>query len=104
MFVENSETPLPLDFYKQAIRSLADMKVLENVEGILIGKPQNDVNHQEIEALWLKILKEQNLEHKIVIANGSFGHNEPKCILPYGVSATLDADKGSFEINESGCS
>ncbi|MDY5059780.1 S66 family peptidase [Staphylococcus simulans] len=104
LFVENSETPLPLDFYKQAIRSLADMKVLENVEGILIGKPQNDVNHQEIEALWLKILKEQNLERKIVIANGSFGHNEPKCILPYGVSATLDADKGSFEINESGCS
>ncbi|UXV42671.1 hypothetical protein [Staphylococcus simulans] len=48
-------------------------------------------------------MREQNLEHKIVIANGSFGHNEPKCILPYGVSATLDADKRSFEINESGC-
>ena len=36
-----------------------------------------------------------------VFYNGSFGHNEPMCVIPYGVMAELDCDKMTFTILES---
>ena len=80
------------------------MGILKNIEGIIVGKPQNDENIKEIKETWMQVLKEHHLEDKILFFNASFGHNEPKCILPYGVVATLDAEQLIFEVNESGCS
>ncbi|GEP85006.1 LD-carboxypeptidase family protein [Staphylococcus piscifermentans] len=104
LFVENSESQLPIYFLKQALRSLGYMGILKNIEGIIVGKPQNDENIKEIKETWMQVLKEHHLEDKILFFNASFGHNEPKCILPYGVVATLDAEQLIFEVNESGCS
>lgn len=37
-----------------------------------------------------------------VLYNASFGHNEPKMILPYGALAEIDSEKCRFAILESG--
>lgn len=36
-----------------------------------------------------------------VLYNASFGHNEPKCIIPYGLKAEIDTEKLTFKILES---
>ncbi|MBM2659297.1 hypothetical protein [Staphylococcus pseudoxylosus] len=33
-----------------------------------------------------------------IIFNASFGHNEPKCVIPYGVKAEIDTLNKEFNI------
>lgn len=44
----------------------------------------------------IKVLAEFGREDMPVLYNGSFGHNEPKTILPYGAMAEIDCDNKSF--------
>ncbi|USC87116.1 LD-carboxypeptidase, partial [Staphylococcus xylosus] len=42
------------------------------------------------------------LKHLPILYNLSFGHNEPKHILPYGVEAQINCETKQFFINENG--
>ncbi|EKS26387.1 S66 family peptidase [Staphylococcus epidermidis] len=103
LFLENSEDQLPNWLLEQSIRTLGYMGILKNVSGIIIGKPQNGRNYLEIKKTWKLVLKEWKEENKPVFFNASFGHNEPKCIIPYGIKAELNTEKKSFYILENAC-
>lgn len=90
-FVETSEeyiTPIDLE---SELRTLAVIGVFEQVNGVIIGKPQNNVYYEEYKTVWQTIMNEFGYHDLPVLYNGSFGHNEPKCILPYGLQAEIDA-------------
>lgn len=102
LFLETSEDkPLPRDF-KYMLRSLGALGVFERINGILFAKPYGEVYRDEYHAELIKVLAEHGKSDMPVLANASFGHNEPKCCLPFGAMAEIDCDTKSFTILESG--
>jgi len=100
LFFETSEdTPTP-DFIEWWLRNYATMGVLQKVNGIIFGKPYQEKYYEEYKQRILKIMKEIDSDIP-VFYNGSFGHNEPMCVIPYGVMAQLDCDNMTFTILES---
>lgn len=101
LFVETSEEYIPPSQLEDYLRAFAVMGIFDAVSGAIIGKPQNGKYYEEYKEVWQRVLREAGQETIPVLYNASFGHNEPKCILPYGVQAELDADEGRFVILES---
>lgn len=101
LFFENSETNITPETLEDNLRSLSMMGIFDRVNGIIIGRPESGEYYEEYKEVWQKILKEADREDLPVLYNLSFGHNEPKFILPYGLKAKVDTEKLTFEILES---
>ena len=76
------------------------MGVLQKINGLIFGKPYQEKYFEEYQQRIVKVLREIN-SNIPVFYNGSFGHNEPMCVIPYGVMAQLDCDNMTFTILES---
>ncbi|MCJ0968745.1 S66 family peptidase [Mammaliicoccus sciuri] len=100
LFIENSGSFNNTLIIEQNIRTLGYLGILKNVNGIIIGTPANGADKEEIKNIWKKMMKEWQIEDTPVLYNASFGHNEPKFILPYGVKAEINAEQLSFTIKE----
>ncbi|MGV2874451.1 LD-carboxypeptidase [Macrococcus capreoli] len=100
LFLETSEQHTDPAVLEQYIRKLSVMGILDRISGLIIGRPQDGVYYEEIKAVFKKIINETGRHDLPVFYNASFGHNEPKCIIPYGVLAELDTDNQSFTILE----
>jgi len=98
LFLETSEeTPSP-DAVEYWLRNYAAMGILEHLNGIVIAKPYRLEDLPRYLERFKKVLKEYQLTELPVLANLSFGHTEPKFIMPYGAIATIDCDQKTFEI------
>src|SRR5699024_10545381 len=101
LFFENSETNTTPETLEDNLRSLSIMGIFDRINGIIIGRPESGEYYEEYKDVWQKILKEAGREELPVLYNLSFGHNEPKFIVPYGLQSKVDADNLTFEILES---
>lgn len=102
LFFETSEdTPEP-GFIEYWLRNYGSQGILQNVKGIIFGKPQHEKYYEEYKESILKILKELDLTNLPILYNLNFGHTEPKFVLPYGALAEIDCKHGTFSILESG--
>ncbi|WP_414050561.1 S66 family peptidase [Macrococcus animalis] len=101
LFLETSEVLMPQWLMEDFMRSLGALGTLDRINGIIFGRPQNGKLYEEYKEVVKKIMKEWGHEDKPVLFNASFGHNEPKCIIPYGRNAVIDANLATFKITES---
>lgn len=104
LFLETSEDMPPPDSFRFMLRALGAMGVLGIVNGLVFGKPYGEKYSDEYPAEITKILAEYGADKTPVLCNLSFGHCEPKCCLPYGVSAEIDCERAAFRVLESGVS
>lgn len=88
LLLESSEELMPPEKYEQALRHLKEAGVFDAVNGVLIGKPMDDTYHEEYKRLLVSVIDDQSLP---VVCNLSVGHALPRCILPFGVEAYVDA-------------
>ena len=58
------------------------------VSGVLVGKPMDDMYHAEYKKLLVSIIANKELP---ILCNINVGHAQPRCILPFGVRARVDA-------------
>lgn len=100
-FLETSESYIEPSLLEDYLRTFAVMGIFNQVNGVIVGKPQNSVYYEEYKHAWKKIMNEFKLYDLPILYNASFGHNEPKCIIPYGLRAEIDTYKKSFSILES---
>ncbi|WP_323704325.1 S66 peptidase family protein [Mammaliicoccus sp. Dog046] len=98
LFIETAEVHAPPWLMEDYVRAFGAMGIFDRINGVIIGRPQDDVYYEEYKDVWVKMLKEWHQEDMPVFYNASFGHNEPKCIIPYGVQAELDVDNQTFSI------
>ncbi|MEK4198100.1 S66 family peptidase [Cytobacillus sp. FSL K6-0265] len=102
LFFETSEEKTAPDYVKYWLRNYAAQGILQAANGIVFAKPYDEAYYEEYKMVILTVLQEYGLTDVPVLYNLNFGHTEPKFILPYGATAQIDADRGSFAILESG--
>ncbi|SPT77361.1 microcin immunity protein [Niallia circulans] len=102
LFLETSEVHAPEWLLEDGLRQYGVCGILERINGILFAKPQNGHLYEEYKQVIKKVLAEFNCGQLPVLYNASFGHNEPKCLLPYGALAEINASNGTFAILEQG--
>ena len=104
LFLETSEEAPSPDVLRRALRSYAAMGVLQNLSGILLGRPGGDVALPDFvkyeEALLQIVNDEEGLTDLPLITRMDFGHTDPMFVLPLGVLAQIDCDKKQFAILE----
>lgn len=102
LFFETSEEKTEPDYMKYWLRNYATQGILENVNGIIFGKPYGECYYEEYKEEIKKVMYEFGLDDLPILYNLNFGHTEPKFILPYGAKAEINCDKNTFTILESG--
>lgn len=102
LFFETCEYLPPPWLIENALRCYGMMGILGRISGMLWAKPMGGVYEEEYKAAVRGVLNEFGQGELPVLFNGSFGHNEPKTVLPYGARAEINCEAHSFTILENG--
>jgi len=103
------ETPEGSDFRKgpsliqvdSQLRDLQNARVLEKIEGLIVGRPFGFLKEERQE--FYSILSDHVRDYEVpVVANVDLGHTDPIITIPLGVDARLDSNYNLFSIEESG--
>lgn len=90
LLLESSEEkPTPAQ-YRQALEYLKAAGVFDAVSGVLVGKPMDETYMEEYRQLLTEVIARPELP---VVCNLNVGHAKPRCILPFGMEAFVDAEK-----------
>ncbi len=90
LLLESSEEKMSPEKYEKALVYLKDRGVFDSVNGVLVGKPMDEAYDAEYRKVLKKVIANPPLP---ILANVSVGHAMPRCILPFGVEATVDAKR-----------
>ncbi len=90
LLLESSEEKMPPEKYRRALEFLKAAGVFDEVSGVLVGKPMNEIYAREYKALLTQVIDRPELP---VVCNLNVGHATPRCIIPFGVEAAVDAEK-----------
>ncbi len=88
LLLESSEERPSPEKYEKALRALKDFGLFSVLSGILVGKPQNEVYAEEYKKLLVEVVDDPTLP---ILCNLSIGHATPRCIIPFGIPAQVDA-------------
>ena len=102
LFLETCEVMPPEWLFEDILRNYGITGILGRINGMIFGKPQANQLYEEYKPIIKKVLAEFDREDMPVLYNASFGHNEPKCCLPYGALAEINCENKTFSILESG--
>ena len=89
LLLESSEEKMPPQKYREAVLSLKETGIFDVISGVLIGKPMDGTYAQEYKQILADVIKQPSLP---IVCNINIGHAQPRCIIPFGVEATVDID------------
>ena len=89
LLLETSEEQMPPEKYRRALQYLKGAGVFDAVSGVLVGKPMDEVHDRAYRALLSEVIDRPALP---VVCNLNVGHAMPRCIVPLGVEASVDAE------------
>lgn len=81
---------MPPEKYKKALEVLKSKGLFDVINGIIVGKPADEVYYEEYKKILVEAVDNPDLP---IVYNISVGHSLPRCIIPFGVKATVDAEK-----------
>ena len=85
----SEEQPEPALFRKMLI-VLKKTGVFDVVSGVLFGKPMDELYFEEYKEIMVEVIDNPELP---IVANINIGHATPRCIIPFGVNAIVDANE-----------
>lgn len=104
LFIETSEEAPPPEMVTRTLRVFAAMGILQQLSGILFGRPGGEISPETFadydRAILQVVNDEQGLTDLPVITHMDFGHTAPMFVLPYGVQAEIDCENKRFSILE----
>ena len=83
----SQERPAP-DKVRKALEYLKERGVFKAVSGVLFGKPMNECYDDEYKKVLVSVIDDPALP---ILCNINVGHAAPRCIIPLGINATVDA-------------
>lgn len=81
------EQPKP-DLYRKMLLTLKETGIFDVVSGVICGKPMDELYFDEYKKIIVDVIDNPKLP---VVANINVGHATPRCIIPFGVEAEVDA-------------
>ena len=104
LLLETSEEKPSQDYLKYWLRNLGAQGILQNIEGIVVGKPKDEKFYEEYKEVYQKVLYEFHCELLPIIYNVNIGHASPIGILPLGIQYEIDLDQKKIRFAESATS
>ena len=96
LLLESSEEKMKPDMFRTAIGRLKETGVFDAVNGVLFGKPMDEAYQAEYHRILVDVIADPTLP---IVANVNIGHATPRCIIPFGVDATVDAKEQRIIFN-----
>ena len=90
LLLESCEEKMPPEKYRMALEYLKKKGVFDVVSGVLVGKPMDETYAEEYKRHLIDVIGNPQLP---VVCNINIGHATPRCIIPFGVEAVVDAEK-----------
>ncbi len=90
LLLESSEMKIEPEIYRRALQSLKDRGIFDVINGILVGKPQDEMYYEEYKNVLTETVNNKDLP---IVYNINIGHALPRCIIPFGANATVDTEK-----------
>lgn len=88
LLLETSEDKSPPEYFREMIQALVKYGIFDVISGVLVGKPQDEVYYDAYKEILLEEIRDRNLP---MLYNLNVGHATPRCIVPFGVHARVDA-------------
>lgn len=93
LLLETSEEKMSPEKFSRALGFLKRAGVFAAVSGILFGRPMDNAHREEYHRRLTAAVDDPALP---ILADVSVGHALPRCILPFGVPARVDAAEGTI--------
>ncbi|MGI5958916.1 MAG: S66 family peptidase [Massiliimalia sp.] len=90
LLLETSEEQMSPEKYKRALTILKNIGVFDAVNGVIVGKPIDEIYYEEYKRILVETIDNPELP---IAYNISVGHALPRCIIPFGVDATVDLEQ-----------
>lgn len=97
LLLESSEEKMPPEKYRRALEYFKEKGLFDVVSGVLVGKPMDETYVEEYKRHLIDVIGDPRLP---VVCNINIGHAEPRCIIPFGVEAVVDAEKKVIQFAE----
>lgn len=88
LLLESSEEKMSPEKYRRALLALKETGVFDVVSGVLVGKPMDEVYEAEYKKQLIDVIGDPALP---IVCNVNIGHALPRCIIPFGAEALVDA-------------
>lgn len=69
------------------LTQLKNTGIFEVISGILVGKPMDEKYDEDYKKVMVEVVDNPQLP---IVWNLNVGHATPRCIVPFGVMATVD--------------
>ena len=90
LLLETSEEKPSPEKYRKALIYLKNAGVFDAVSGVLVGKPMDETYDNEYRCDLKQVIDNPALP---VLCNVNIGHALPRCIIPFGVTAVVNAEQ-----------
>ena len=96
LFIETCEEKPEPELFRKELEALKKEGVFTAVNGVIVGKPQDEKYYGEYKQIYLDVIDDPKLS---VLYNVNFGHALPRTVLPYGAQAIVDVNEQKIFIN-----
>lgn len=97
LLLETSEEKMSPVKYRRALAYLKGAGVFGAVSGVLVGKPMDGCLDAQYRQALVDVIDDPSLP---VVCNVNVGHAMPRCIVPFGVNALVDAERQTITFEE----
>ena len=97
LLLETSEEKPEPEKYQKALEYLKSTGVFDSVNGVLAGKPMDEIYAEEYKELLKEVIGRPDLP---ILFNLNIGHAMPRCIMPFGIEADVDAEQQVIRFGE----
>lgn len=97
LFIETSEECPPPSLYREELTTLKEKGIFKKINGIIIGKPQNEMYYSEYKEIIKDVVANKTIP---ILYNVNFGHSFPRCVLPYGLKVEVNYKEKAINLLE----
>lgn len=94
LFLETSEEKPSPKHFKKMLKSLKAHGLFKGINGLIFGKPQDEMYYEEYKTVLTEVLDES----LPILYNVNIGHAYPKMLLQYGAHAEVDANEKRIKV------
>ena len=90
LLIESSEEQPDPGRYQKMVMTLKETGIFRVINGVIVGKPMNELYYEEYKNILIDTVAYEKLP---ILYNVNIGHATPRCIIPFGRKAHVNADE-----------